>query len=85
MILLIELSQFLFLQNKGMKGIKQLLTVPKGYSQPDPMTALELLAQQLLKYPNLESGYNLSSPSQLIFSCHLANSLRNMVSKMQSH
>jgi hypothetical protein len=51
-----------FSSNNGMKGIKQLLTVLKGYTQPDPTTALELLAQQLLKYPNLQSGYNLSSP-----------------------
>ena len=62
MILLIELSQKKNYSNKVIKGIKQLLTVLKGYTQPDPTTALELLAQQLLKYPNLQSGYNLSSP-----------------------
>jgi hypothetical protein len=36
--------------------------VVPGYSQPDPTTALEILAQQLLLYPYLSGGYELPNP-----------------------
>jgi hypothetical protein len=36
--------------------------VVPGYSPPDPTTALNILAQQLLLYPYMPQGYNLPNP-----------------------